>query len=87
MLSPTTQKLSAQDTAVARGLAKEEAFLDDLVLRACAKGVLVARSHGLASEVFPERPTLKVAVTLRHTEEDCAALVAALKAAADEVFL
>jgi serine palmitoyltransferase len=84
MLSPTTQKLSAHDLAVARALAKEEAVLDDLVARACGKGVLVARSHGLPSEVFPERPTLKVVATLRHTEADCTALVAALKAASEE---
>jgi 7-keto-8-aminopelargonate synthetase-like enzyme len=86
MLSPTTQKLSAQDLAVARALAKEEALLDALVLSACGKGALVARSHGLASEAFPQRPTLKVAVTLRHSEADVAALVAALKAAVEEVF-
>jgi hypothetical protein len=86
MLSPTTQKLSAQDLAVARALAKEEALLDALVLSACGKGALVARSHWLASEAFPQRPTLKVAVTLRHSEADVAALVAALKAAVEEVF-
>ena len=85
MLSPTTQKLTAHDLAVARELAKEEATLDELVIKACAKGVLVARSHALFGEPFPERPSLKVCATLRHTEADCVALVAALKAAAEEV--
>jgi 7-keto-8-aminopelargonate synthetase-like enzyme len=86
MLSPTTQKLSAQDLAFAQALEKEEAILDALVRAACGKGVLIARSHGLPGEVFPERPSLKVAATLRHTDADCAALVVALKAAAEEAF-
>ena len=78
-------KLTAHDLAVARALAKEEGVMDELVMRGCGRGVLVARSHTLFGEPFPERPSLKVTATLRHTDGDVAALVAALRGAVEEV--
>jgi hypothetical protein len=79
MMSPTTQKLPAVDAAVAAAIAVEEGLLDQVVARAAAKGVLLTRSHAIPGEPFTTRPTLKLHVTLRHTEGDCAKLVNTLR--------
>ena len=86
MLSPTTQRLPPQDARQARALGAEEALIDRAVALAADKGVLVTRLFVVAGEPFPARPSLKFHLTLRHTEEDVAALLAALREIVRELF-
>lgn len=85
MLSPTTQRLESPSHEALRDHAREGAVLAQLVKSAAAAGVLVARSHTIPSEPFRARPTLKLHVTLRHTDADVTLLVEALSKACQEV--
>jgi serine palmitoyltransferase len=64
---------------------EEEAVLRSVVAAAAGHGVLLPRSHFLDSECTAPRPTLKVFVTLAHTEAECEALLQALSVAAAAV--
>ena len=56
------------------------------MLEACAAGgVLVSRSHGMAADAVASAPSLRVMVTVRHSDEDLRALARALGAAARSV--
>lgn len=83
MLSPTTQAPPprSKDATDAANRAKVSSILDDIVRYACARGVLIARSHSLEAEAFPSPPSLKLAVCASHTDADCKALVQAIKQA------
>ena len=81
MLSPTTQRLATPDGDALKARGRDDAVLAQIVKLAAAGGVLLARSHTLPSEPFRARPTLKLCVTLRHTDADVDELLRVLAAA------
>jgi 7-keto-8-aminopelargonate synthetase-like enzyme len=85
MLSPTSQKLPDRCDATIKQMQREESTLDEIIRQAADKGVLLARSHTLAGEPFPARPSLRIAVTLRHSDADIAHLVSVVKEVVDAV--
>ena len=64
---------------------EEEDILKAIVLRAAANGVLLTRSHFLDIEGTAPRPTLKISVTLAHTEADIELLLQVLAFATSAV--
>jgi hypothetical protein len=86
MLSPTTQRLPPPDARQARALEAEAALVARAVALAAERGVLLSRLHVVAGEPFPARPSLKLHLTLRHTEADVKELLEVLRQVVRELF-
>lgn len=78
-LSVATQK------AATAARCREERILAAVVANMAASGVLATFSHQLPGDALAPRPTLKVSVSLAHSDADIAALVKAVEAAARAV--
>jgi serine palmitoyltransferase len=76
LLSP--MPLAAPTGAALRSRVETDSLLAAIVRRAAGQGVLLTRSHFLPTEPLAPQSTLKVYVTVNHSEEDLDAVVAAL---------
>ena len=79
-LLPSKHQLERE---AARERARRERLLDRIVLHTCASGnALVSRSHGMSVDAAAA-PSLRIMVTVLHSEEDLRAVARALAAAVD----
>jgi len=83
---PALPELTTNNARQAAGArAAEEAVLHEVVRCVAEEGSLVTRTHYLPGDHLAPRPTLKVSVSLLHTEEEVAALLQALEKVARTV--